>query len=99
MATPLRSEAATRKQLIDKHVRRAGYFDATTQSILGKAFRGGLVPTEAELAKAERRTYETAEQLLARIKTAQSSPAGERRRSARGRVRVFDSMVSTKSGT
>lgn len=38
-----------------------------TQSILAKAFRGELVPTEAELARREGRTYETASVLLARI--------------------------------
>jgi hypothetical protein len=42
--------------------------DKLTQSILAKAFRGELVPTETELARKEGRTYETAEQLLARIK-------------------------------
>jgi type I restriction enzyme S subunit len=41
-----------------------------TQSILSKAFSGELVPTEAELARAEGRTYETAEELLARIQIA-----------------------------
>lgn len=41
--------------------------DGLTQSILGKAFRGQLVPTEAELAGCEGRTYESAEDLLARI--------------------------------
>ncbi len=39
-----------------------------TQSILAKAFRGELVPTEAELAEREGRDYEAAEQLLARVK-------------------------------
>ncbi len=38
-----------------------------SKAILAKAFRGELVPTEAELARAERRDYETAEQLLARV--------------------------------
>jgi type I restriction enzyme, S subunit len=38
-----------------------------TQSILDKAFRGELVPTEAELAEAEGRTFESAEQLLQSI--------------------------------
>ena len=38
-----------------------------TQAILAKAFRGELVPTEAELARAEGRDYEPAEKLLARI--------------------------------
>jgi type I restriction enzyme S subunit len=39
-----------------------------TQFVLAKAFRGELVPREADLAKAEGRWYETAEQLLARIR-------------------------------
>ncbi|HUU17175.1 MAG TPA: restriction endonuclease subunit S [Sedimentisphaerales bacterium] len=39
-----------------------------TQAILAKAFSGELVPTEAELARRQGRTYETAVQLLKRIK-------------------------------
>jgi type I restriction enzyme S subunit len=39
-----------------------------TQAILSRAFRGELVPTEAELARREGRDYEPAEVLLARIK-------------------------------
>lgn len=39
-----------------------------TQAILAKAFRGELVPTEAELARIESRSYETAEELMARIR-------------------------------
>jgi type I restriction enzyme S subunit len=42
--------------------------DHLPQSILAKAFRGELVPTEAELAEREGRSYESAEQLLQRIK-------------------------------
>jgi type I restriction enzyme S subunit len=38
------------------------------QAILAKAFRGELVPTEAELARREGRSYEPASSLLARIK-------------------------------
>lgn len=38
------------------------------QAILTKAFSGQLVPTEAELARYEGRSYETAEKLLARIR-------------------------------
>ena len=38
-----------------------------TQAILAKAFRGELVPTEAELARQEGRTYEPASDLLIRI--------------------------------
>ena len=40
-----------------------------TQSILAKAFRGELVPTEAELARREGRAYEPASLLLERIKS------------------------------
>ena len=42
--------------------------DKLTQSILAKAFRGELVPTEAELARREGRTYEPAAVLLERIR-------------------------------
>jgi len=39
-----------------------------TQAVLAKAFRGELVPTEAELARRDGRTYEPAAALLERIK-------------------------------
>jgi type I restriction enzyme S subunit len=54
------------------------HVDRLTQSVLAKAFRGELVPTEAELARREGREYETAEELLARLKTA---PLAARRNS------------------
>jgi type I restriction enzyme S subunit len=38
-----------------------------TQAVLAKAFRGELVPTEAELARAEGRDYEPASALLERV--------------------------------
>lgn len=41
--------------------------DRTAQAVLAKAFRGELVPTEAELARADGRDYETADALLARV--------------------------------
>jgi len=41
--------------------------DRLPQAILSKAFSGELVPTEADLARAAGRTYETAAELLARI--------------------------------
>lgn len=41
--------------------------DKLTQAILAKAFRGELVPTEAEMARQEGRDYEPASVLLARI--------------------------------
>jgi type I restriction enzyme S subunit len=40
-----------------------------TQAVLAKAFRGELVPTEAELARREGRPYESASELLTRIKS------------------------------
>jgi type I restriction enzyme S subunit len=55
-----------------------------TQAILAKAFRGELVPTEAELARREGREYEPAWVLLDRIRKqrAQTPPAKRSRRSA-----------------
>jgi type I restriction enzyme S subunit len=44
-----------------------------TQAILAKAFRGELVPTEAELARREGRSYEPASALLALIKAERES--------------------------
>jgi type I restriction enzyme S subunit len=47
--------------------------DKITQAILAKAFRGELVPTEAELARQEGRDYEPASALLARIRAARAA--------------------------
>jgi len=47
--------------------------DKLTQSVLSKAFRGELVPTEAELARREGREYEPALALLERIKKERNS--------------------------
>ena len=44
-----------------------------TQAILAKAFRGELVPTEAELARHEGRSYEPASVLLARVRAERSA--------------------------
>ena len=44
------------------------------QSVLPKAFHSELVPTGAEFARRERRSFETAEQLLTRTKKQQTSP-------------------------
>ncbi len=51
--------------------------DRLPQAILSKAFSGELVSTEADLARAERRTYETAEELLSRVR-AVGPPANRR---------------------
>ena len=42
-----------------------------TQAVLAKAFRGELVATEAELARREGRSYESASELLVRVKSEQ----------------------------
>jgi type I restriction enzyme S subunit len=49
--------------------------DRLTQSILAKAFRGELVPTEAELARREGRDYEPASVLLERIRAERANQA------------------------
>jgi type I restriction enzyme S subunit len=66
--------------------------DVVTQAILNKAFRGELVPTEAELAHAEGRVYESAEALLARIQAERPATAkpskGQRSRALRASART-----------
>jgi type I restriction enzyme S subunit len=54
---------------LERHYQKAkDKLDKLPQSVLAKAFRGKLVPTEAELARKQGRDYETAQQLLERIK-------------------------------
>ena len=57
--------------------------DRLMQSLLAKAFRGELVPTEAELAHRENRTYEPAIQLLERIRKTQTSTIATRKRGSK----------------
>jgi len=60
--------------------------DKLTSAILAKAFRGELVPIEAELARREGRDYEPASVLLERIKAerngASEKTKGRQRRGA-----------------
>jgi type I restriction enzyme S subunit len=58
-----------------------------TQAILAKAFRGELVPTEAELARGEGRDYEPAAVLLERIRAERAKAEPSPRPSPRGRGR------------
>ena len=51
-----------------------------TQAILAKAFRGILVPTEAELTRREGRSYEPASDLLAKIKAQRKDIKRQRKR-------------------
>ncbi len=63
------------------------HVDKLTQSVLAKAFRGELVPTEAELARREGREYEPASVLLERIHAERESrPKPARKRAARKRT-------------
>jgi type I restriction enzyme, S subunit len=73
-------------EAIEKRVvMAAARAEKLTQSILAKAFRGELVPTEAELARREGREYETAAELLARI-LAGGAQHGAIKRERRGRA-------------
>jgi hypothetical protein len=60
--------------------------DKITQAILAKAFRGELVPTEAELARQEGRDYEPASTLLARIRAERTSSEAAPKPARRSRV-------------
>ena len=66
--------------------------ESLTQAVLAKAFRGELVPTEAELARREGQGYEPASVLLERIRherAKQTMGRGSNRRSLRG-IHVID---------
>ncbi len=56
-----------------------------TRAVLAKAFRGELVPTEAELARREGRDYESAAVLIERVsdERSQAQVRGRRERRAR----------------
>ena len=49
--------------------------ESLAQAVLAKAFRGELVPTEAQLAGRENRPYESAGELLERIRASATAPA------------------------
>jgi type I restriction enzyme, S subunit len=76
-----RASALLRADTVDGKLGAASVrTDKLTQSILAKAFRGELVPTEAELARREGRDYETASALLERIRAAKPAAAATARR-------------------
>ncbi len=54
--------------------------EALTQAVLAKAFRGELVPTEAELAWREGREYEPAGALLERVRAGREDKPSKRNR-------------------
>jgi type I restriction enzyme, S subunit len=47
--------------------------ESLAQAVLAKAFRGELVPTEAELARRENRPFESAADLLARVRASRET--------------------------
>jgi restriction endonuclease S subunit len=64
---------------IERHISAAiAHANKLTQAVLAKAFRGELVTTEAELARAEGREYESATQLLERIHPENGVSANQR---------------------
>lgn len=78
---------------IEKRVAAASLrAEKLTQAILAKAFRGELVPTEAEFAKREGREYEPASVLLEHIKAerAKSVPEKSQRVRQHGKVGVSE---------
>jgi type I restriction enzyme S subunit len=77
----------TMADTIEKRLASASHrTEKIQQSILGKAFRGELVPTEAELARREGRSYEPASSLLARIKAERNIPSAPASKKQRKRV-------------
>lgn len=69
-------------QLEARYQRAKAQVDKLPQAILAKAFRGELVPTEAELARQAGRSYESAAELLARIQAARPQSATKPKRKA-----------------
>jgi type I restriction enzyme S subunit len=59
------------------------WVNSLPQAILSRAFSGQLVPTEAEVARAEGRSYETAEELMARVRSINDHGARKPGRRAR----------------
>jgi len=67
--------------IIEKRVSAAtAQAEKLVQAILAKAFRGELVPTEAELARREDRSYEPASALLAKIEAQRENVNPQRKR-------------------
>ena len=60
--------------------------EALQEAVLAKAFRGELVPTEAELARREGREYEPASVLLERVRAGRED--GQKQPVTRGRRRA-----------
>lgn len=82
---------------IEQRYRKAkAQVDKLTQAILAKAFRGELVPTEAELARREGRDYEPASALLERIRREREDGAGRESPRAKRRPRGTEEQSRAK---
>jgi type I restriction enzyme S subunit len=81
-------------QIEARYQRAKPMVDKMPQSILAKAFRGELVPTEAELARREGRDYEPASVLLERIKSERAEYAQGRKEKARSQMKPTKGKVS-----
>jgi type I restriction enzyme S subunit len=67
-------------QIETRYAKAQAHVDHLTPSLLARTFRGNLVPTEAELARAEGRDYEPASVLLERIRASRSETRQPSRR-------------------
>jgi len=74
-----------------------GRSEKLAQAVLAKAFRGELVPTEAELARREGRFYEPASALLARIKAERAEKGTNLKPAGRSAFKNRPKKVLTKS--
>jgi type I restriction enzyme S subunit len=64
---------------VEEHIKGAlARAESTSKAILCRAFAGRLVPTEAELAAVDGRSYETSQELLDRIRLAQEEAVREK---------------------
>ena len=79
------------ERLVDAMLKRSS---KVSQSILAKAFRGELVPTEAELARQEGRDYEPASVLLKRIRAESAKQEAEQQKR---RTRKVPKKKTTKA--
>jgi hypothetical protein len=75
---------------IEKRVAATARTEKLTQAILAKAFRGDLVPTEAELARREGRDYEPASVLLERFRAERAGATPTLAKSKRRRTYKSD---------
>jgi len=81
-------------QIEARYQKAKPHMDKLPQSILAKAFRGELVPTEAELARREGREYEPASVLLERIRSERAEHAQGRKEKAGSQMKPIKGKVS-----